>query len=326
MTQLSKQTSRIFSMLGTCGVFGTAMCDLAEEEPDLAVVTADLCFYSGLERFKTAHPDMLYNVGIAEQNLVGVACGLAKEGFNTYATTYASFAATRALDQVRVGMGYMQLPLKLIGLTSGFSVGILGATHISIEDIAIMRSIPNIIILSPADGFETYKAIMEASRIDRPVYIRLTGTMNNPVVYREDYEFSIGKVVPLKEDGDIAVIATGTMVYQAQKAVELLQNMNINCRLYDMHTIKPADERFIRKLAAEVKAIITVEEHSVRGGLGSVISEVLAQMRHKPPQCMIGAADEYCHAASYEYLLDKYGLTAGQIADKVIKFMREEGE
>ena len=159
-------------MLGSSGTFGVTALDLASEDPDFAVVTADLCFFSGLERFRAEYPDRLYNVGIAEQNMVGVAAGMAKEGMNVFATTYASFASTRVLDQVKMTMGYMQLPVKLIGLTGGYSTGILGATHFSVEDLAIMRSIPNVTVMSPADCTETVKCVTAAAAMDSPVFIR----------------------------------------------------------------------------------------------------------------------------------------------------------
>lgn len=323
MKELDLRTIKTFSRLGSCGVYGIAMSDIAEEDDSIAVTTADLCFYSGLDRFNQKHPDKLYNVGIAEQNLIGISAGLAKEGFTTFASTYASFAVTRALDQVRVNMGYMKLPIKVIGLTSGFSVGILGATHICIEDIAIMRCIPNIVVLSPADGVETYKSLMSAWKYDGPVYIRMTGTMNLPILYDKDIDFHIGKAITLKEDGDIAIIATGTMVYQSMKALEILKQKGINCKLIDMHTIKPLDYDCITTLSQSVKLIVTVEEHSIYGGLGSAVAEVLSGNKDRPPQLILGVKDEYSHAASYEYLIDKYQLTPQMIANNIINKIKE---
>ena len=309
-------------MLGSCGVFGIAMNDLAEADSSIAVVTADLCSFSGLERFKARHGDYFYNIGIAEQNLLGVAAGLANEGFNVFASTYASFATTRALDQVRVDMGYMKLPIKLVGLTSGFSVGILGATHMAIEDIAIMRSIPNIIILSPADGVETYKAIVASANLDKPVYIRLSGTMNNPVVYAGDYDFEIGKIIELKSDGEIAIFATGTMVYEAWNAIRILEKENIHCGLYDVHTIKPLDRQCIEKIVADISLIVTVEEHSVIGGLGGAIAELISKMSNRPPFIRVGVKDKYDHAGSYEYLKNSNKLNAAGIAEYIKKYLR----
>lgn len=313
---------RIWARLGSCGAFGMAALELPDLDDSIVMLTADLCTYSGLDRFKEKFPDRLYNLGIAEQNLVGVAAGMAKEGFNAFATTYATFAATRCCDQVRVNMGYMKLGVKLVGLTSGLSVGILGATHMSLEDIAIMRSIPNITILSPADCTETVKATLAASEFEGPVYLRLSGVMGNPIVYREDYEYEIGKAITLKEGTDISIIATGTMVHYSLKAAEVLEDQGISCQVVNMHTIKPIDQDAIIK-ACNNKLIITVEEHSVIGGLGSAVAECLTGKISRPPQLMIGISDEFKHAGTYDYLLEQYGLTTEKIAKSIINKYRE---
>ena len=313
---------RIWARLGSCGAFGMAALELPEMDDSVVMLTADLCTYSGLDRFKAKFPDRLYNLGIAEQNLVGVAAGMAKEGINTFATTYATFAATRCCDQVRVNMGYMQLGVKLVGLTSGLSVGILGATHMSLEDIAIMRSIPNITILSPADCTETMKATLAATKFKGPVYLRLSGGMGNPIVYHEDYDYEIGKAITLKEGTDISIIATGTMVHYSLKAAEILEAKGISCQVVNMHTIKPIDQEAIHK-ACDYKLMVTVEEHSVIGGLGSAVAESLAGKISRPPHLMIGLSDEFKHAGTYEYLLDQYGLTTEIIAENIINKYRE---
>ena len=297
------------------------MNELAEEDPKLTVVTADLCFYSGLDRFRRNHEEMYYNFGIAEQNMIGAAAGLASEGFNVFATSYASFAATRCSDQVKVNMAYMKLPVKLVGLTAGLSAGILGATHMSYGDIAVMRAMPNLTILSPADCTETVKAVKAASAWQGPVYLRLTGGMPAPVVYREDYEYEIGKGIVLKEGEEIAVIAAGSMVYRAGKAIERLEAEGISCGLIDMHTIKPLDTDLLDKLCEKYKMIVTVEEHSVIGGLGSAVSEYIADKR-KIPLRRLGLSDDYAAAAEYEYLIEKSGLSAEGIYDSVRQFRR----
>lgn len=320
--KFSPASIKMWSRLGSCGAFGLAAMEFPELEEDTVICTADLCFYSGLDRFRSKFPEHLYNVGIAEQNLVGIAGGLVKEGVNVFATTYASFATTRALDQVRVNMGYMQLPIKLVGLTSGLSVGILGATHMSIEDVAIMRSIPNITILSPADCTETVKATLAAAKYDGPVYLRLTGPMNNPPVYTEDYEYEIGKAITLKEGSDVAVIATGTMVYNSQKAIELLEEQGISCTLIDMHTIKPLDTQAIQNVL-DRKLVVTVEEHSIIGGLGSAVAEYMAPLKGHPQQLLIGIKDSFAHAADYQSLVEYYELTPEDIAKKIVKKVRE---
>lgn len=321
--EYTPMNSRILSKLGSCGAYGMAALELPEISDKIAVLTADVCNYSGLDRFKEQHPDLFYNIGIAEPNMVGIAAGMAKEGLIPFASTYATFASMRCADQVRVNMGYMKLPIKLVGLTSGVSVGILGPTHICIEDLAIMRSIPNIIILSPADCFETVKATIAAAKNNAPVYLRLTGTMNNPPVYKSDYEFEIGKSITLKEGTDITIIATGSMVYNSLKAAEILEENQISTKVIDMHTIKPLDVSAIR-VCYNSKLIVTVEEHSILGGLGSAVAEILAQDRDKPQQLIIGINDKYEKAGDYNYLIEQYELKPEQIADKILTTYKGE--
>lgn len=322
MTDFTSVNIRTWSRLGSCGAFGVAALELPEINDKSVVLTADLCTFSGLDRFKAKYPDRLYNVGIAEQNMVGIAAGMAKEGFVPFATTYATFASMRCADQIKVSMGYMKLPVKLVGMTAGYSVGILGATHIAVEDIAVMRSIPNVTILSPADCTATIKAVYAAAGTDTPVYLRLSGTMNNPVVYKEDFDFEIGKAITLREGTDIAVIATGTMVYNSLKAAEKLTETGVSVKVVDMHTIKPLDVKAVKETCS-AKLIVTVEEHSIYGGLGGAVAEALALERNKPPHLIIGVSGDYPHAASYPYLLEQTGLTADQIALKIQKTYEE---
>lgn len=316
MIEFKSSEIRTWSRLGSCGAFGAAMIELAGQNENLAVLTADLCYYAGLDRFRQQYPENLLNCGIAEQNMIGIAAGMAKEGVSVFATTYATFASTRCCDQVKVNMGYMKLPIKLVGLTSGLSVGILGPTHMSLEDVSIMRSIPNITILSPADCTETVKAVMAAASHEGPVYIRLSGTMNSPIVYKEDYKFEIGKAIMLAEGNDIALVATGSMVATAVAVKDILAEIGIDVAVIDMHTIKPLDQEMIES-CLDKSLIVTMEEHSIIGGLGSAVAEVLAQKRKRPVLQMIGIEDQYLHAADYEYLLKESGLTAENIAETI---------
>lgn len=312
MIAITPANIKLWSRLGACGAFGQAALDLPEINDKSVVLTSDLCTFSGLDRFKNKYPDRLYNTGIAEQNMVGIAAGFAKEDFTPFATTYATFAAMRCADQVKVNMGYMKLGVKLVGMTAGLSVGLLGATHMSLEDIAVMRSMPNIVILSPADCLSVVKATWAAAKTDAPVYLRLSGTMNTPIVYKEDFDFEIGKAITLREGTDIAVIATGAMVYNSLKAAEMLAESGLSVKVIDMHTIKPLDVEAV-KVACSAKLIVTVEEHSVYGGLGGAVAEALALERNKPPHLIIGVLGDYPHAASYPYLLEQSGLTPEKI-------------
>lgn len=321
MITFKKAKLRMWSRLGPCGAFGIAMDELASQDDNIVVATADLGFFSGLERFKRNHPQNYYNLGIAEQNMIGVAAGMASEGCNVFATTYAAFAATRCSDQVRVNMAYMQLPIKLIGLTAGLSAGILGATHMSFEDIAIMRAMPNLTILSPADCAETVKAVFAAAEHNGPVYLRLTGSMNTPMVYDGDFDYIIGKAIELEEGCDIVVIATGSALYPAKKAIEKLKQDDISCGLIDMHTIKPLDTELLNKIAKQYQMIITIEEHSRVGGLGAAIAEHFAN-DNRIAINMIGLPDRYSHAGDYAYLMEQSGLSVDGIYHSIKEFAK----
>lgn len=322
MIDFSVKNIRIWSCLGSCGAFGQAVLSLPESDDSVIVITADLCSFSGLERFKNKYPDLFYNVGIAEQNMVGIAAGFAKEGFNPFISTYASFGSMRSAEQVKICMGYMNLPIKLVGLTSGFSVGILGATHMCLEDISLIRAMPNIVIISPADSTATIKATIAAAQLKSPVYLRLTGGMNCPVVYKEDFSFEIGKAIQLKSGSDIAIIATGSMVYHALKAADILEEQGISACVIDMHTIKPLDLDVIKKVCS-LRLIVTVEEHSCIGGLGSAVSEALSMQINRPPLLIMGVNGSYPHAGDYEYLLKNAGLNFICIAERILKTFKE---
>lgn len=318
MIDFNKRNIRTWSLLGPSGAHGTAAIELAKNNPDVLMLTADLCFFSGLERFKSMYPDRIYNVGIAEQNMIGVAAGLAKEGFIPFANTYASFCASRCADQVRVNMAYMKLPIKLIGLTAGYGAGILGATHISIEDVAFMRALPNITVISPADCSEIIKAILAAAQTPDPTYIRLTGPMNTPVVYKEDYDFQIGKAVRIQEGEDVAIIATGSMVARSLNVAKLLEVEGISCSVINMHTIKPIDKEVIEWANRKHNLIVTAEEHSVIGGLYGAVAEELCQYNERKPVLSIGINDIFVGAGNYEYQMQESGLEPNMMKEKIM--------
>jgi len=305
--------------LGSRGVFGQAILSLAETKKDLMVLSADLGSSSGLSRFKNAFPDKFLNVGISEQNMIGVAAGLAKEGSVVFATSFAPFIAMRASEQIRMNMGYMDLNIKAVAIGSGIAMAFLGNSHYGIEDASIMRSIPNLTVVSPADCGEIVKTVFAAAEYEGPMYIRLTGEANNPVVYKEDYNFEIGKAITLREGSEITIIANGTMVYESLEAAKILELEGLSATVVNMHTIKPLDTSVIDKAVASSKLIVSVEEHSVIGGLGGAISEYKTSLRNAPPQLIIGLPDKFGKVGEHRYLLEKYGLTAKQIAEKIVK-------
>ena len=317
---------RMWSKLGARGTFGLAMFELGKIKDDLMVMTADLANTSGLDRFQKAYPDKFINVGIAEQNLIGIASGMAKEGKNVFATSFATFIAMRSYEQVRFNLGYMGLNVKVIGLASGLAMGMFGTSHYGFEDLALMRAVPGLTVLSPADGAEIVKVVYALADFEGPVYVRLTGAMNNPVVYKEDYSYEIGKAVTLKHGQDITIIATGTMVYESLQAANFLEGQDISTTVIDMHTIKPLDQDIIKNACETSKLIVTIEEHSIIGGLGGAVAECKAMLKESPPLLILGLPDKFGKVGDYKYLLEHYGLTAKQLATKITQAYQKLGK
>ena len=315
MIGITKAKARLWSRLGARATLGQALLEAAREH-DFYVLSADLAQSSGLGRFKGEFPERFMNAGIAEQNMIGMAAGLAKDGTCVFATSFSPFVTMRACEQVRMNMGYMQLNIKTVGLGSGLIMAQLGNSHFGIEDAAVMRAIPGMTVVCPADGAEIVRCVEALCEYDKPAYLRLTGGPGLPVVYEEDMNFRIGKAIPVREGKDIGIIACGTMVHYALAAAELLSGKGIEASVTDMHTLKPLDGEAVDALL-DRKLIVTVEEASIIGGLGSAVAEHLAAKKQKPPQLMLGIRDCFPHAGSYEYLLDQCGLTAEKIAGDI---------
>jgi transketolase len=263
------------------------------------------------------------NVGIAEQNMIGVAAGLAKEGFNVFATSFAPFITLRAGEQIRMNLGYMKLNVKAVSIGSGVSMSFLGNSHYGIEDAAVMRSIPNMTIVCPADCSEIVKVVNAASEFEGPMYIRLTGAVGNPPVYTEDYDFIIGKSITVKDGADITIIANGSMVYESLQASKILDGNGISTKVINMHTLKPLDTEELEKVISTSKVIVSVEEHSVIGGLGSAIAEYKSKFSNSPPHLILGLPDNFGKTAEYRYLLDKYRLVGEKIAADIMEFAND---
>ncbi len=310
--------------LSSRGVYGKALADLTKKEDNIMAIVADVMTSSKLEQFYEKYPDKLVNVGIAEQNMISIAAGMASEGFNVFASTFAPFASMRCFEQIRTQVGYMNLNVKITGLLSGFSGGYFGNTHYGLEDIAIMRTIPNMTVLSPADCVETYKAVEALTHFQGPCYLRLTGVNGTPAVYKEDYNFEIGKSIIMKEGEDVAIIATGTMVHECLRVARALKRNDINPTVINMHTIKPLDKNMLKEVFNNYKLVVTVEEHFKIGGLGSAIAEYKSIFKNAPQHLIIGIEDKFEKAGDYNYMLNKCGLTAPQIADKILTTYKGE--
>lgn len=316
--EFDRKTIRIFSMLGEKGAFFSELTKVASQVDNLAVLTADLGVLSGLSKFKERFPDKFYNVGIAEQNMIGIAAGMAKAGLNVFATTYANFLTMRSFEQIRINLGYMKFPVKIVGSGAGIVMSMSGNSHYSLEDVAIMRAIPNMSIVAPADAFEAVKVLKAALFYMQPLYIRLTGGINLPLVYKKDYSFSIGKAVVLRSLGDILLIAAGSIVSSALEAADILEQQRISVAVINMHTIKPLDTDVLKKYLPMSRLVVTIEEHSCIGGLGGAVAEYKAQYKNMPPQLFIGLPDAFGKAGEYDYLMDKYGLTGTKIAQRIL--------
>ena len=321
MFEINPSNARTWSRLGSRGVFGQALLSIGDACPDLMVLSADLGNSSGLDRFKASFPDKFVNIGIAEQNMIGVAAGLAKEGYNVFATSFAPFISMRSGEQIRMNLGYMELNVKAVAIGSGISMAFLGNSHYGLEDAAVMRSIPNMTVVCPADCAEIVKTVYAAAQFRGPMYIRLTGGANNPVVYTDDYDFTIGKAVTLRSGSDVAIIANGTMVHESMEAARLLETQGVSAAVINMHTLKPLDTDTIDAALQSSRLIVTVEEHSVIGGLGSAVAEYNSRFRMRTPQLTLGLPDAFISAAEYRFMLDRHGLVGAKIAASITSFL-----
>lgn len=293
--------------------YGAALVEYGKNE-NIIVLDADLSKSTKTEMFKKAYPERFINMGIAEANMMCVAAGLAACGKTVFASTFAMFAAGRAFEQVRNSIGYTKLNVKIGATHAGISVGEDGASHQCLEDLALMRSIPNMVVINPADDIEAQLAVKAAIEHDGPVYLRF-GRLAVEDVNPADYKFEIGKGVQLSDGKDATIIATGLMVEKALQAKELLKNDGIDARVINIHTIKPIDADIIEKAAKETGAIVTAEEHYIMGGLGSAVTEVVCD-RYPVPVKIIGT-DRFGKSGKPAQLFEEYGLTAENIAKKV---------
>lgn len=316
---ITEVSSRIYSRLGQAGsLFGMGLFDAIEEVGNTYVLTADMGKLAGMNRFKTKYPEYYVNVGIAEQNLIGMAAGIASEGYPVVASAQAVFISMRSFEQIRQYMGYMKIPFVVVGLSAGFGLTYFGNTHYAIEDIAVMRAIPGMTILSPSDSGQAAKAIIAALKSKSPVYIRCTGGMNNAAIYKSDYEYEIGKAIEIKSGTDVAIFSTGAVTYNALQAASELEAYGVSSAVIDVHTIKPLDIDSIDCFLG-CRLLVSVEEHNVIGGLGAAISEYLAGLVSHPRLIRIGIKDQYFKAGDYPFLIKQSRLDKISIVNEILK-------
>ena len=305
--------------IATRASYGEVLIELGKEHDNLVVLDADLAAATQTGKFKKVFPERFFDCGIAESNLMGVAAGLATTGMVPFASTFAMFAAGRAFEQVRNSIGYPHLNVKIGATHAGISVGEDGATHQCNEDIALMRTIPGMTIINPADDVEAKAAVRAAYEMDGPVYLRF-GRLAVPVINdTPDYKFEIGKGITLKEGKDVAIIATGLCVNSALEAAEMLVKDGIDAKVINIHTIKPLDEELIVAAAKETGKVVTVEEHSVIGGLGGAVCEVLSEKAPVPVK-RIGVNDVFGESGPAVKLIEKYGLDGKGVYSSVKAF------
>lgn len=319
--EIDNKKIKLSSMLGKRASFGAALAELAPQYDNLFAISADFTRSSGLNKFAAEFPDKFLNIGIAEQNMISVASGMASEGYNVFVTSFASFITSRCYEQVKLNCGYMKHNIKVVGLAAGVGVAQQGNTHYGLEDVSLMRAIPNMTIVEPADCTEVYKAVEAACHFDGPMYIRLCGEAGDPVVFDEDYDFQIGKCIQVREGKEIAIIAAGTMVAQSMKAAELLLESGYDAAVFDMHTIKPIDKEALDEIASQYKYIVTVEEGNIMGGLGSAVAEYLSDKKGAPSQLILGINDCFPHPGSYPYMLKELRLDASGIELNILQFI-----
>jgi len=297
------------------------LMELAKDDRDIMVLASDSRGSALMGPFARAYPEQFVEVGIAEQNIVGIAAGLAHSGKKPFVTSPACFLSMRSIEQIKVDAAYSQTNVKLVGISGGISYGALGMSHHSLQDIAVMRAIPGIAVILPADRHETKRMTEALVRHEGPVYIRVG---RNPVedVYDEAYdgEFVIGKAVTMREGGDLAIIAAGETVRVALDTEALLREMGVSCRVLNMHTIKPLDAEAVLRAARETGRIITVEEHSVHGGLGAAVAETVIQ-HHPVPMRIFGIPDEPAIAGKTAEVFRHYGISAETIADAALRLI-----
>lgn len=323
MIEFNAKNIKRWMMLGTRNAFGTFLTEIAADHPELFVMSADFTKSTGLAKFKELYPHQFLSTGIAEQNMIALASGLASEGKNVFASSFASFVTTRCYEQVKINLGYMEHNVKLVGIASGLGVSHQGNTHFGLDDVSLMRAIPNMTIVVPSDCTEVAKATLALTEMKGPVYLRLVGEGFIPIVNEDDYQFEIGKGITKREGKDVLMIANGTMVNQSLKvAKDLSEHNGIEATVINMHTVKPLDTQIIKDNIIDKKLIVTLEEGQINGGLGSAVAEYVASVGNAPKMLRLGVHDIFPHAGSYNYLLEQCGLDVDSIKNKIINLMK----
>jgi len=313
--------------LATAEIYGKTLCELGEENPNIVAMTADLKGSTKIGDFAEKFPDRFINVGIAEANMYGMASGLAKCGLVPFASSFSVFASLRSLDQIHTDICYQNVNVKIIGTHGGTSFGQAGSTHHAIEDFAVVRSLVNMTLICPADGIETGLAVRAAANTEGPFYIRINRGFDQVVYNTDDYGFEVGKAVEMTDGKDVTIIACGSCVYQAIQAAKILEyDHNISARVLNMHTIKPIDKEAIIKAVKDTRRIVTAEDHSVIGGLGSAVGEVVVESGLACAFRKLGLQDKFSAIGLHEDLMAMHEIDAEGIVKNVLELLSQEFE
>jgi transketolase len=305
----------------TRDAYGEALLALGQRRGDIAVMDSDLQRSNKTYDFGQAHPERFFDMGIAEADMVCTAAGMAATGMTVFATSFAMFVPGRAYDQIRLQLGYGQENVKIVGVSAGLTQGPDGATHQSLDDIALTRLLPGLTVLVPADATEAYLSVLAAAEVPKPVYIRL-GRYPTPVIFGQDYQFEIGQVPVLRQGDDVALYATGIMTAMALDTAEVLATQGIEAAVLNVSTLKPLNTRAIVDVALGKRLCVSMEEHWIIGGLGSAVAETLAEVTRTPPLLRIGVRDQFGQSATADELLEHYGLTPRQMAERIQAALR----
>jgi len=308
---------RYLSLLGARGVLGQALLDMADARKEFFAVSADLARASGFERLEAKYPEYCVNTGIAEQAMIGISSGLSRYGIPVYATSWAVFSALRIADQMRNYMGNMLFNVKLIGLDSGLTKSDFGISHSNPQDIALFRSQPRVRVIAPSDGQMLYKSIIEMQKDNIPTYLRMTGGERLPIIYKCDKPFRFGECFVAREGKDITIFSTGAIINETLKAASILSEKGLDCEIIDVCTLKPFDYSCISSRLSK-KLFVTVEEHSIYGGLGGIVAEYLSMINDHPRLIICGIPDEIMVAQNYQDALEYSGLSGKKIAERIL--------
>ena len=320
--EINKLKAKIFSNMGEpASIFGVALLEQMKERNDIMVLSADMSNYAGLDKFRRTYPDNFINMGISEQNMVGVAAGLTSEGYRVIVEAQSCFLSMRSFEQIRQYAGYMKFPIIFVGINAGMSLEYMGNTHFSLEDMGLMRNIPGMTVYSPCDASEAVKAFEAALELDGPSYIRLMGSMGAKAVYFEDFNFETGKAIKLTEGEDVQILATGNMVSEALDVAKMLQESGISVCVMDVHTLKPLDTDCISRKA---RLLVTIEEHTLISGLGAAVASYISSSNNNYPNLLqIGINDCYGVVGEYNYMLEQSGLKAINIYNQIINRLKQ---